>query len=147
VHGELFRPAELPGLIAVSVAKPDGPPLGLLTYRLHPGAGPGPDCEIVTLNADPPGRATGTALVTEVRAVAEAAGCRRIWLVTTNDNLGALAFYQKRDFRLVAVHPGAVDRARRLKPEIPAAGEHGIPLRDEIELELTLPGTEERPGR
>jgi ribosomal protein S18 acetylase RimI-like enzyme len=61
----------------------------------------------------------------------------RIWVVTTNDNVDALRFYQRRGFRLRAVRPGAVDEARRtLKPEIPAAGRYGIPLRDEVELEL-----------
>ena len=30
------------------------------------------------------------------------AGCRRVWLITTNDNLRALRFYQRRGFRLVA---------------------------------------------
>lgn len=59
----------------------------------------------------------------------------RIWLITTNDNLNALGFYQKRGFRIKAVYPGAVDEARRIKPEIPLAASNGIPIRDEIELE------------
>jgi hypothetical protein len=59
--------------------------------------------------------------------------------VTTNDNVDALRFYQRRGFRLRAVRPGAVDDARRtLKPEIPAVGEQGIPIRDEIELERAI---------
>jgi hypothetical protein len=61
-----------------------------------------------------------------------------VWLVTTNDNLDALRFYQRRGLRLVAVHAGAVDEARRLKPEIARVGEYGIPIRDEIELELVF---------
>ena len=67
-----------------------------------------------------------------------AAGCRRLWLITTNDNLAALRFYQRRGFELVAVHRRAVAAARRLKPEIPLVGAHGIPIRDEIELEMAL---------
>ena len=63
---------------------------------------------------------------------------RRLWLVTTNDNLDALRFYQRRGLRIVAVSPGAVDRSRALKPEIPRLGAYGIPLRDEIVLELPL---------
>jgi hypothetical protein len=59
-------------------------------------------------------------------------------LTTTNDNLTALRFYQRRGFRIAAVRPGAVAAARRLKPTIPELGEHGIPIRDEIELALTL---------
>jgi RimJ/RimL family protein N-acetyltransferase len=63
---------------------------------------------------------------------------RRVWLITTNDNSDALKFYQKAGFRIVAVHRDAVALARRLKPEIPLVGENGIPIRDEIELELVL---------
>ena len=63
-------------------------------------------------------------------------GCARLWVITTNDITDALRFYQRRGFCLVAMHRGAVDRSRaRLKPEIPAVGAYGIPLRDEIELE------------
>jgi hypothetical protein len=61
-------------------------------------------------------------------------GSRNIWMVTSNDNLDALRFYQRRGYRLVTVHAGAIDMARRLKPSIPPIGNHGIPLRDEIEL-------------
>jgi ribosomal protein S18 acetylase RimI-like enzyme len=74
-----------------------------------------------------------------VKAVEQAAaerGCRRLWVLTTNDNVDALRFYQRRGFRLAELHPGAVDDSRaRLKPEIPEAGEHGIPLRDELVLD------------
>jgi hypothetical protein len=40
--------------------------------------------------------------------------------------------------RLVAVHRGGVDEARRLKPSIPLIGEHGIPIHDELEFEREL---------
>jgi ribosomal protein S18 acetylase RimI-like enzyme len=73
-----------------------------------------------------------------VREVATAAGCRRLWLITTNDNLDALRFYQRRGFELVAVHRDFREVARRLKPSIPLEGNFGIPIRDEIELELRL---------
>ena len=69
------------------------------------------------------------------------AGCRRLWLVTTNDNTHALRFYQRRGFRIAAVHTGAIDEYRgTLKPEIGLTGNDGIPIRDEIELELALNG-------
>jgi hypothetical protein len=61
-----------------------------------------------------------------------------VWLITTNDNLNALRFYQKRGFRLAALYPGAVDESRTIKPQIPLVGENGIPLHDEIRLELAL---------
>ena len=70
--------------------------------------------------------------------MAREAGCRRIWLITTNDNLNALGFYQHIGYELVPIHGGAIAESRRLKPEIPLVGEGGLPLRDEIELELLL---------
>jgi hypothetical protein len=73
-----------------------------------------------------------------VVAEARAAGSSRIWLVTTNDNLRALRFYQRRGLRIVGVDPGAVDRAREMKPSIPTVAENGIPIRDEIRLELPI---------
>ncbi len=61
------------------------------------------------------------------------------WLTTTNDNLEALRLYQRRGFRLVALRPSAMDEAwRTLKPELPMIGAHGIPMRDELDLELDL---------
>jgi ribosomal protein S18 acetylase RimI-like enzyme len=128
-HGTIYYPAELPGFVADS----DGNAAGLVTFHIA-----GEACEIVTLDSQIEGRGIGTALIEAVKAAAIAVGFRRLWLVTTNDNLHALGFYQKRGFRLVAVHPGRVDAARRLKPEIPLIGNDGIPIRDEIELETVL---------
>jgi hypothetical protein len=60
-------------------------------------------------------------------------------VVTTNDNLDALRFYQRRGFRLAVLRPGAVDRSREsLKPGIPETGAGGIRLRDELELQMDL---------
>ncbi len=59
-------------------------------------------------------------------------------LITTNDNMRALRFYQRRGFRLVALNPGALERSRELKPEIPETGMHGIPLSDELVLARAL---------
>jgi len=73
-----------------------------------------------------------------VARVARARGCRRLWLVTTQDNRSALAFYRSVGWRQVAVHRGAVREARRLKPEIPERGEGGVPIEDEVELELEI---------
>jgi GNAT superfamily N-acetyltransferase len=129
VHGNLYVPSTLPGLVALRGDEK----VGLLTYHLD-----GDACEIVTLDSVLPGQGVGSALLEAVKQVARDAGCRRLWLVTTNDNLDALRFYQKRGFVLAALHPDAVEQARRLKPEIPLVGEDGIPLRDEIELEMSL---------
>lgn len=109
---------------------------GLAAYRIAGG-----ECEIVLIEAFERGHGTGTALLDGVIEAARAAAARRLWLVTTNDNLDALRFYQRRGMRLVRLWPGAVTRARQLlKPEIPATGDHGIPICDELELEMDLAG-------
>ena len=107
--------------------------VGLATYRVD-----GPDCELVTLDAVAEGVGVGTALVEAVAAAARRSGCTRLWLITTNDNLRALRFYQRRGFRLAALHRDAIATSRRLKPSIPETGLHGIPVRDELELERRL---------
>jgi hypothetical protein len=61
-------------------------------------------------------------------------GCREIRLTTTNDNVDALRFYQRRGFRMAELRPGAVDESRQHKPQIPRVGDYGIPLHDEIDL-------------
>jgi hypothetical protein len=80
----------------------------------------------------------GSALLAAVENHARADGFHRIWLITTNDNLDALRFYQRRGYVIAAVHSGAVDRARRLKPGIPEVGYYGIPIHDEVELHKGL---------
>jgi ribosomal protein S18 acetylase RimI-like enzyme len=67
-----------------------------------------------------------------------AAGCRRLWLITTNDNTPAIRFYQRQGMRVVAVHHNAIVDARRIKPEIPEFGVDGQPICDEIEFEIDL---------
>ena len=97
------------------------------------------DCELLTLHATTRHAGTGTALLDAVRRRVVEQGCERIRVVTTNDNLDALRFYQRRGFRLVVLRPRAVDRSREtLKPGIPETGSHGIRLRDELELEAEL---------
>jgi N-acetylglutamate synthase-like GNAT family acetyltransferase len=129
--GELVDAREHPALLAEA---DDGRLIGMLTYVID-----GERCEILTLHASEPWTGTGTSLVEEVERVSTASGCRRLWLITTNDNVDALRFYQRRGFRLAELHPGAVDRSRgSLKPEIPEMGEYGIPLRDELQLHKEL---------
>ncbi len=111
----------------------DGAPAGLATFCIASN-----ECELVSLNTGRERIGIGTALVEAVTHIARTLACRRLWLTTTNDNLNALRFFQKRGFRLVAVYPNALEQSRRLKPEIPLVGLDGIPLRDEIELELPL---------
>lgn len=129
VHGERFYLSRLPGF----VAEAGGEIVGLATYTISGAA-----CELISLDSMRPGGGIGSALLGAVEAAARAAGCRRIWLITTNDNLHALGFYQRRGYELAALHRGAVAAARAIKPGIPLLGEGGIPIRDEIELERPL---------
>jgi GNAT superfamily N-acetyltransferase len=116
------------------LAERDGELIGVLTYVLD-----GDSCELLTLQASERQHGVGTALIEAVERLATDAGCSRLWVITTNDNVDALRFYQRRGFRLSALHAGAVDDSRaRLKPEIPRVGEYGIRLRDELELEKLI---------
>ncbi|HEY0500565.1 MAG TPA: GNAT family N-acetyltransferase [Kutzneria sp.] len=124
-HGTVFRPAELAGLVAVR----DGRLAGLLTYDVS-----GDTLEIVSIDAVTPNGGVGSALITAVTDEARRRQAHRMIVTTTNDNLDALRFYQRRDFRLITVRPGAADEARRLKPQIPEIGRYDIPLHDELDL-------------
>ena len=108
---------------------------GLLTYIVD-----GPVMEILTLHAERQWGGCGTSLVRALERLATDAGGARIFVITTNDNVDGLRFYQRRGFRLAELRPGAVDRSRVvLKPEIPVVGAYGIPLRDELVLDKALP--------
>jgi GNAT superfamily N-acetyltransferase len=116
------------------LAEEDGELAGVATYIVSDT-----DCEVLTLHAVRLWKGVGTALLRQVEHVAAEHGRTRLWLITTNDNVNALRFYQRRGFRLAKLHPGAVDASRlRLKPGIPETGDHGIPIRDEIELEKPI---------
>jgi len=128
-RGKVYQVDELPGFAALE----DDRPVGLVTYRID-----GDQCEITTLNSLVEKEGIGTALIDAVRELATDARCKCLWLITTNDNTAALHFYQKRGFVLAALYPNALEKSRILKPEIPLTGIDGIPLRDEIELEMLL---------
>ena len=129
-RGELVNAAAQQALIVVEGEEVRG----VLTYTVR-----GQGCEILTLHVEPRQAGHGTALIESIAALALRRGCSRLWLITTNDNVDALRFYQRRGFVFTALHPGAVAVARQsLKPEIPLVGDYGIPLRDELELERTL---------
>jgi GNAT superfamily N-acetyltransferase len=129
-HGQRFEAERLPALVA-------GQRDGLATYQISDD---GREAELVTLDAVVPGRGVGTALVAGLVQLLRGRGVTILRLTTTNDNLTALRFYQRRGFQIVGLHPGAMVAARRLKSTIPELGEYGIPIRDEIELELVLSG-------
>ncbi len=129
IRGEVYRADEQPGFVAVC----EGKPAGLITYSVE-----GEKCEVTSMNSLEEGIGIGSALVEALKEVAAEVGCKRIRAITTNDNMAALRFWQKRGFTLTAVYPNAIEESRKLKPEIGLVGDDGIPLRDEIELELVL---------
>ena len=129
-RGRTRRPAELPAVIALD---DDGTRLGLATYAVERDT-----AELVTIDALKPNAGVGAILLGAVTEAARDAGARKVLVMTTNDNLKALRLYQRAGFRLTALRPNAIDEARQLKPEIPDTGHDGIPIRDELDLELKL---------
>ena len=131
-------PSELPGFVAEEA----GRPVGAVTYRIADG-----ECEVVTLNSAVENRGHGSALLDAVRAAAAQHGCTRVWLITTNDNIRALRFYQRRGLSMVALHRHFVAAVRRVKPGVDASGHDRIPFQHAIEfaVELDHPSTAE-PG-
>src|SRR5947199_10651589 len=125
-RGRVHDALHLPALIAERA----GMSSGLVTYQVD-----GPGCELVTLDALTPYQGTGTVLVEAVARIARGARCTRLWLITTNDSLDALRFYQRRGIVIVGVHRGGRTRARQLKPTICLVGRHGITMRDGLTRE------------
>jgi ribosomal protein S18 acetylase RimI-like enzyme len=130
-RGKLHYALELAGFVAWL----NDQRAGIITYRQDGMGG----LEIVTLDSLIERVGLGTALIEAVRTQAQEVGCRRVWLITSNDNLNGMRFYQKRGMRLVAIHRDAITEARKtLKPSIPFLGDNDIPIMDEIELEFLL---------
>lgn len=128
-HGTVFNPENVSGFIALD----DNDWIGLITYTFTDT-----ECEIVSLDSLREGEGIGRALIEKVIEEARANQCHRVHITTTNENLRALGFYQICGFHLSALRADAVAEARKLKPNIPEIGAHGIPICDEIELEMIL---------
>jgi ribosomal protein S18 acetylase RimI-like enzyme len=126
--GRCHQADALPGF----VAEVDGAFAGLLTLNMDAG---GWQCEVITLSSRGTTPGIGAALLTAAESHARNAGCRRVYLTTTNDNTRAIRFYQRRGWRFAALHKGIVDRVRRLVPDLPLLGHDGIQIRDELEFE------------
>ncbi len=128
-HGVVYRPDTLEGFVALDKHEW----VGEITYNFCDDG-----CEIVSLDSLREGQGLGTKLIQAVVEEARKRNCTRVFLITTNDNLNALGFYQKRGFEIVRINRGAVNESRKIKPAIPLIGMNNIPLRDEIELEIVL---------
>ena len=131
VHGDLYHPEDVEGFSVEEHHQW----IGLITFVISDN-----ECEITSLDSLRAGKGIGTTLINKVVEEARAKECRRVFLITTNDNLNALGFYQRRGFELVKIYRGALNESRKIKPSISLIGENNIPLRDEIELEMSLRG-------
>ena len=127
--GVLIDASVLPGFVATD----GGRPIGLLAHDSADG-----ECEVVAVLSTERGLGVGRALMDAARDRAEASGCRRLWLVTTNDNARALRFYQRWGMDLCAFHRHGARRRREAKPSLPLLGADGIPIEHELEFELDL---------
>lgn len=128
-RGILYNVLDYAGFIALV----DNVIAGILTYRIDEG-----ECEVLLLQSAVEGMGIGAALIDATKQVAQNTNCHRLCLITSNDNVHAIRWYQKRGFTIAAVHINAIEQSRKLKPEIPLTGFDDIPLRDEIEFEIIL---------
>jgi len=128
-RGNAIDTTVLPGFISLLGNRING----VITYNIENLA-----CEIVTLNSLEENNGVGTALINAVYSVAEVNKCNRLWLITTNDDINAIRFYQIKGFEWVATHINAMDISRKLKPSIPLIGMHNIPMKHELEFEIKL---------
>ena len=128
-RGRIIDASKLPGIAAFR----DDEPSGLITYLIE-----GDQCQIVTHNSLESSGGIGSCLLAGVRNEARRQGCKRLWLMTTNDNTSALKFYQRRDFDIVRFHHDSLHEGQKLKRSIPDRGHADIPIRHEFELEFSL---------
>lgn len=128
-RGREHMALELEGL----VVEANGAILGALTFHRE-----GDEIEVVTLDSFSENKGAGTALLAAAADLARHEGARRLWLVTSNDNIRAIRFYQRRGWEMVALYRNAIVEARKIKPEIPIIGDNGIAICHEIEFELRL---------
>lgn len=115
------------------VATEDGKVKGLLTWRVL-----GDALEILSLDSFEEGRGIASFLIEEAASIGRGKGCKKLLVLTTNDNLSAIALYQKRGFDLAHINHNAIERSRELKPSIPLIAENGIAIQHELEFERPL---------
>lgn len=127
IRGTIIDMTKVNGIVALE----NNDIIGLLTYTIHENI-----CEITSLDTLLEGKGIGTTLINKLLPIAKEANCNKVIVVTTNDNINAIRFYQKRGFDMVRLYHNALDISRKLKPSIPLTGDNGIPLKHEIEFEI-----------
>ena len=129
IRGEIIDGTKLDGFLL----REENTIIGLVTYTFFDDI-----CEIVSLDSKRENMGIGSVLLKEVEKIAKNNNSPKMRLITTNDNMRALQFYQKRGYCLTKLYPNAMEEVRKVKPNVPALGDNDIPLRDEIELEKQL---------
>lgn len=130
IRGTIIDMTKVDGIIALE----DDNIVGLLTYAISDKI-----CEIISLDSTFEGKGIGTSLINKMIFIAKEAGCKKVIVVTTNDNVKAIGFYQKRGFDMAHLYRNAMDISRKIKPSIPLIGDGEIPLKHEIEFEMIFP--------
>ncbi len=128
-RGKVIDTTILPGFLYIDNAMVKG----VVTYNIE-----NEECEIVTLNSFEENKGIGTMLINGVLDIAQKSKCKRLWLITTNDDINAIRFYQRKGFDLKAAHINAMELSRKLKPSIPLIGMDDIPIKHELEFEIIL---------
>jgi ribosomal protein S18 acetylase RimI-like enzyme len=125
--GEVMDIEQMPAIVALLTDEP----AGALAYRIH-----GDALHIVALATDPMWQRSGVGghLLAEVELLARRLNLTRLVVATTNDNLPALFFYQRRGYRLTDLVVNSVLNHTRQE----VAGFGGIPVRDEVRLEKKI---------
>ena len=129
IRGKIIDGTKLDGFLL----QEENTSIGLVTYTFF-----GDICEIVSLDSKRENIGIGSALLKEIEKIAIDNNCKKMRLITTNDNMRALQFYQKRGYCLTKLYPNAMEEVRKVKPNVTELGDNDIPLRDEIELEKQL---------
>jgi N-acetylglutamate synthase-like GNAT family acetyltransferase len=124
-----YEPAEMGGFIALHNEEK----VGLVILRYNETL-----CEIMSLTVSGTHPQIGSQLISSAVEDAKKHNSERMIVVTTNDNITALRFYQKMGFRLHELRLGIIEESRKIKPQIPLIGNYHIPIWDEIELEMVL---------
>jgi N-acetylglutamate synthase-like GNAT family acetyltransferase len=127
--GTIFNVSDLAGFVAVENNKIVG--VGLYSISDN-------ECEIVLIESYVRSVGIGSTLLKKIIGISKTNGNSRVFLITTNDNTDALKFYQKCDMTIKGIYCDSIKDERKLKPEIPLTGKYGIPIRDEIELEIVF---------
>ena len=129
IRGKIIDGTKLDGFVALK----DNEIIGLITYMIENN-----ECEICSLNSFVENKGIGTALINKVKEYSKENNCIRLKLITTNDNIRGIEFYQRRGFTFANIYINAIENSRKLKPEIPMYADNGLPIRDEIEFEMIL---------